>query len=82
MSPRAPGRALYIESVTTHRPHVCSELASQCQVRILATGTFILSTEGWCFAPLPAPHLSVPFCLSSPLVWCRSLHGHEPGDSA
>ena len=44
VSPRALGRALYIESITMHCPHMCSELANQGQVRILATGTFILST--------------------------------------
>ena len=42
--PRALGGALYIESVTMHCPHVCSELANQGQVRILATGTFNSST--------------------------------------
>ena len=44
VSPRAPGGALYIESIVTYCPHVCSELADQGQVRILATGTFTLST--------------------------------------
>ena len=42
--PRALGRTLYIESVTMHCPHVCSEQANQGQVRILATGNFTLST--------------------------------------
>ena len=42
VSLRALGRALYIESIATYCPHVCSELADQ--VRILATGTFILFT--------------------------------------
>ena len=44
MSPRALGRALYIGSIATYCPQVCSELANQGQVRILATGSFILST--------------------------------------
>ena len=44
VSPRSLGRTLYIESVTTYCPHMCSELAGQGQVRILATGTLILST--------------------------------------
>ena len=35
---------LFIESITTYCPHMCSELASQGQGRILALGTFTLST--------------------------------------
>ena len=42
--PRALGRALYIESSAMYCPQVCSELVNQGQVRILATGTLILST--------------------------------------
>ena len=42
--PRALGRALFIESRATYCPQVCSELVIQGQVRILATGTLILST--------------------------------------
>ena len=41
---KALGGALYIESITMYCPHVCSELANQRQVRILAIGTFTLST--------------------------------------
>ena len=42
--PRALGGALYIESIVMYCPHVCSELVSQGQLRILATGTLILFT--------------------------------------
>ena len=47
--PRALGRALYRESIATYCPHACSEQANQGQMRILATGTFTLSTtpQGW-----------------------------------
>ena len=41
VSPRAPGGALYIESITT----LVSELTNQSQVKTLAIGTFILSTQ-------------------------------------
>ena len=44
VSPRALGGALYMESITTHCPHVYSEPAKEGQVRILATGTLISST--------------------------------------
>ena len=44
VSPRPLGGALYIESIATYCPHVCSEQADQGQVGILATRTFILST--------------------------------------
>ena len=36
--------ALSIESIATYCPNTCSELADEAQVRILATGTSILST--------------------------------------
>ena len=42
--PRALGGALFIESTVMYCPRVCSELVNQGQVRILATGTLILST--------------------------------------
>ena len=42
--PRALGRALFIESIAMYCPQVCSELVNHSQVRILATGTFILFT--------------------------------------
>ena len=44
--PKALGRALYIESTDLYCPQVCSELVNHGQVRILATGTLILSTGG------------------------------------
>ena len=43
---RALVRALYIEPTAMYCPQVCSELVNQGQVRILATGTLILSTLG------------------------------------
>ena len=43
--PRALGGALYIESTAMYCSQVCSELVNQGQVRILATGTLILSTN-------------------------------------
>ena len=36
---------LFIESIAMYHPHVRRELADQGQVRILATGTFSLSTH-------------------------------------
>ena len=62
ISPRAPGRALYIESIMTHCPHVCIELAIQGQVRILATGTSTLSTP----------------CQAEPLISWHSSPKTEP----
>ena len=36
---------LFIESIAMYHPRMCSELANQGQVRILAIGTFSLSTR-------------------------------------
>lgn len=44
-SPRAPGEALYIESIIRYSPHVRSGQADPGQVRILAMGTFLFSTR-------------------------------------
>ena len=45
VSPRALGKALYVESIiTTYFSHLCSEQANQGQVRILVIGSFTFST--------------------------------------
>ena len=49
VAPRALSRALFIESTAMYCPQVCSELVSQGQVRILATGMLILSTNGFVY---------------------------------
>ena len=46
----------YIESTAMYCPQVCSELANQGQVRILATGTFILSTPSLTEAEASCSH--------------------------
>ena len=56
MLPRALGGPLYIESIA-YWPRVCSELPDQGQVRILAIGTFTLSTNIMKFDSLFIYHL-------------------------
>ena len=95
VTPRAVGRALYRESTAMHCPQVCSEPATQGQVRILATAPLILPTllqklftslESWSVSSIPRASLVssltlLPLLPRLPLIAAgKAFHFKDSGD--